>query len=328
VDVRALTKMFPIRRGLVEIIRKAPPRYVHAVDDISFDIIAGEVFGVVGESGSGKTTTGRLVLRLIEPTSGRILFDGTDITRVSMDRLRSLRKKMQMIFQDPYASLNPRYTLARTLEEPLLIHKSSEDARERLELICRALDEVRLTPASEFLEKYPHELSGGQRQRVAIARALVLKPKLIVADEPVSMLDVSVRAEILELMEKVKEKHDLTIFFITHDLSLARYFCDRIAVMYLGKIVETAPSDIVEKPVHPYTKALVAAVPEPDPSNRDKRREIKVKGEIPSATAPPAGCRFHPRCMYMTDSCKEVEPQPVEVERGHFVACHNYQTVN
>jgi len=326
-----LKKWFPVRRSIGEVLRRAPPKYVRAVDGVTFVVRKGEIFGLVGESGCGKTTTGRLILRLIEPTGGKIYFSGKDITDIPMRELRPLRKEMQMIFQDPYGSLNPRFTVFNILEEPLLIHHIGATTKEREELVAKALEEVRLVPPQEFMFRYPHQLSGGQRQRVAIARALILKPKFIVADEPVSMLDVSIRAEILELMLELKRKYELTYLYITHDLSTARYFCDKIAVMYLGKIVEMGPAKrIIDNPLHPYTRALVAAVPEPDPSNRLKIREVPIKGEVPSAVNIPPGCRFHTRCVAFDEHpeirelCKSKEPPLIEVEPDHYVACHLY----
>ena len=324
-EVEDLTKYFPLRRSIKEFLTAKPPRMVKAVDGISFKIEAGEVFALVGESGCGKTTTGRLLVKLIEPTRGRIVFKGVDVTKLSKEEEKEYRRRVQIIFQDPYGSLNPRFRVYDILEEPLKLNGIGEGKAEREEMIIRALEDVRMVPPEEFLGRYPHQLSGGQRQRVAIARALILKPEFLVADEPVSMLDLSIRAEILNLMEDVKEKYGLTYLYITHDLSTARYFCDRIAVMYLGKIVEIADADtLVENPLHPYTKALIAAVPEPDPSRKDVLREIPIKGEVPSAANVPPGCRFHPRCPERLEPCDREEPELVEVEPGHWVACHLY----
>jgi len=321
--VRDLKKFYPVRRGLADMVRRKAEKHVHAVDGVSFQVQRGGVFGLVGESGCGKTTTGRLIVRLIEPTSGSIVFDEKDITFLPPGELRSIREQMQIIFQDPYSSLCPRLTIRKALEEPLVIHNIAGSPEQRLESICAALEEVRLTPPDVFLTKYPHELSGGQRQRVAIARALILRPKFIVADEPVSMLDVSVRAEILQLLENIKQAHALTYFFITHDLSLARYFCDRMAVMYLGRIVEMGtPEKIVEAPLHPYGQALIAAVPEPDPANRLELREILIRGEVSTPVDLPAGCRFHPRCLKAQSVCKQVDPGLIQVEPDRYVACH------
>jgi len=320
-----ITKWFPISRGIKGALQRYPIIYARAVDGISFSIYQGETFALVGESGSGKTTTGRLLLKLLDFTSGEAYYGSIPISKLTGYPLKVFRRQAQMIFQDPYSSLDPRFTIGASLEEPLLIHKLTKSEEERKELVAKMLEDVRLIPPEEFTWRYPHQLSGGQRQRVAIARALILKPKFIVADEPVSMLDVSIRAEILELMRSLKEKYNLTFLYITHDLSTARYIANRIAVMYLGKIVELGSSDeVIEDPLHPYTQALVAAVPEPDPELRFKLKEIKVIGEIPSSVFIPSGCRFHPRCPYAMDICKRVEPQLVEIKPNHYVACHLY----
>ncbi|MGC9103568.1 MAG: ABC transporter ATP-binding protein [Candidatus Methanodesulfokora sp.] len=320
-EIRDLKKYFPIRRSIKEFLTAKPPKFVRAVDGISFSIEKKEIFALVGESGCGKTTTAKLIMRLLEPTSGSIIFNGNDITKIDE---KEYRKKVQMVFQDPYASMNPRFRVYDVLEEPLLI-AGIEDRKEREERIMKALEAVKVSPPGEFVHRFPHQLSGGQRQRVAFARAIILNPEFIVADEPVSMLDLSVRAEILNLMEEIRDKYNVTYLYITHDLSTARYMSDRIAVMYLGKIVEMANSDsLVEKPLHPYTKALISAVPEPDPKMRGVIKEIPVKGEVPSAVNIPSGCRFHPRCPYAFDRCMKEEPELKQVESGHFVACHLY----
>ncbi len=348
--VRDLHVYFPLRRGLTEILRRLPPRFVRAVDGISFKLCKGETLGLVGESGCGKTTTGKAIMKLVRIHKGNIFFRpkmeiaeelkrrGVKITNGILDlaalpekRIKPIRREIQMVYQDPYGSLNPRFKIYTILEEPLLIHKIGHNRGEREELIAEALEAVKLAP-EEFMWRYPHQLSGGQRQRIAIARALILDPSLIIADEPVSMLDVSIRAEILNLMFELQERRKLTYIYITHDLATTRYVCNRIAVMYLGKIVEIADArELIEKPLHPYTKALVAAIPEPDPRNREKIREVPIKGEVPSAVDIPPGCRFHPRCVEydkhkasLGDVCKEKEPPLVEVEPGHFVACWLY----
>lgn len=344
--VRDLKKWFPLRRSLTEAITFKPRRYVRAVDGVSFDLHEGEIFCLVGESGCGKTTTGRMITRLIVPTAGHMYFRASDEVKsmtperfVSEDGYidianpklpkrvdKALRREIQIVFQDPFGSLNPRMKVYDILKEPLIVHGIGASEEERRELIYRALSEVKLVPPDEFIGRYPHMLSGGQRQRVAFARAMILGPKLVVADEPVSMLDVSIRAEILKLMMDLKEAKGLTYLFITHDLAVAAYLCNRIAVMYLGKIVELAPTEeLINNPLHPYTKALLAAVPEPDPSNRFKIREVPIKGEVPSAANIPPGCRFHPRCLYMMDICKKEEPELFEISSGHYVACHLYK---
>jgi peptide/nickel transport system ATP-binding protein len=317
-----LKKWFPVRLGFFQTIVSRKQLFLRAVDGISVDVHRGEIYGLAGESGSGKTTTGRLLLRLLKPTDGKILFKDKDITFLKDSKMRPLRRQMQIIFQDPYESLNPRMLVRSIVEEPLLIQGIGGKRTE--ELVYKAMTDVQLVPPEEFLLRFPHELSGGQRQRVAVARALVLNPEFVVADEPVSMLDVSIRAEVLNLMVDLVKKYDMAFLYITHDLALARHICDRIAVMYLGKVVEKGLSDdVIGEALHPYSQALVAAVPVPDPSSR--RIEVRVKGEIPSPVNPPSGCRFHTRCpSYIGDICREKEPPLIEVGKGHFVACHLY----
>ena len=317
-----LKKWFPVRLGFFQTIISRRQLFLRAVDGISIDVKKGEIYGLAGESGSGKTTTGRLLLRLLTPTNGKILFKDKDITFLKDKKMRPLRRQMQIIFQDPYESLNPRMLVRSILEEPLLIQGISGKQSE--ELVHKAMEDVQLVPFEEFLLRFPHELSGGQRQRVAVARALVLNPEFVVADEPVSMLDVSIRAEVLNLMIDLVKKYNMAFLYITHDLALARHICDRIAVMYLGKVLEQGSSDdVIEGALHPYSQALVAAVPVPDPSSR--RIEVRVKGEIPSPVNPPSGCRFHTRCSaYIGDICREKEPPLIDLGNDHFVACHLY----
>lgn len=321
VSLNNIKKWFPVRQGIIDnLLARGEPEFVRAVDGVSIEIRRGEVFGLVGESGSGKTTVGRLALRLLEPTEGKVIFDNIDLSTLSAEELRLLRSRMQVIFQDPMASLNPRMTVIDAISHPLEIHQADK-LEDKEEIICAMLEDVGLSPPEVFLNKYPHQLSGGQRQRVVIARALVTEPDLILADEPIAMADVSVRALLLELMRFLKDEHNLTYLFITHDLATAKYICDRIGVMYLGKLVEVSVlSAVYGKPLHPYTQALMAAVPIPDPLRR--RSQPLPRGEIPSPINPPPGCRFHPRCPYVENICGRDEPELREIEPGHTVACH------
>ncbi len=316
-----LRKYFPVRRSLLESLRKVPPRYVKAVDGISFEIARGEVLALIGESGCGKTTAGRTVLRLIEPTDGRIIFDGTDITGLTQEELRPFRRRMQIIFQDPYSSLSPRMKIGDAIAHPLLVHGLA-DKEEAKEMALKMLRRVGLTPEEEFYDRYPHHLSGGQRQRVVIARAMILKPEFVVADEAVSMIDVSMRASILELLESFRKEYNLSQLFITHDIAVGKLIADRIAVMYLGKIVEIGPTEeVLRNPAHPYTMALIQAVP--SIVARRKGEKLRITGEVPNAANPPSGCRFHPRCPFADEKCSAEEPRLFEIGHNHFVACHH-----
>lgn len=296
-----------------------PSGVLHAVDDVSFTLEKGKILGVVGESGCGKSTMGRAILRLHEPTSGEVMFEGRDITKISTEEMRKLRSEMQIIFQDPFASLNPRKTVSEIIGEPLRLHKIYKSAAEREKHVLELMEVVGL--AERLVNTYPHELDGGRRQRIGIARALALNPKFIVCDEPVSALDVSIQAQILNLLKRLKKERGLTYMFITHDLSVVNYFSDDIMVMYLGKMVEYAPSEeLFENPVHPYTKALLSAIPVP--RLREKKERILLKGEITSPIDPKPGCRFAPRCTYAKDCCFKESPELKDIGNGHKVACH------
>jgi peptide/nickel transport system ATP-binding protein len=322
VHVEHVCKYFPIQSGLfATLLTGGHIPAVKAVDDVSFSIHKGEVFGLAGESGSGKSTVGRLVLRLYEPTSGKVIFDGTDLESLSSEEMRRMRSRMQIVFQDPLASLNPRMSLGQAIEHPAKIHLTTLSPAERRKRVLDILSAVGMNPPTAFYDLYPHQISGGQRQRVVLARALVTNPALIVADEPIAMADVSVRALLLDLMMKLKEEFDLTYLFITHDLATAKYVCDRIAIMYLGKLCEVGPlADVYQYAIHPYTRALLEAVPVPDPTRR--RKEPMPPGEIPNAINPPPGCHFHPRCPMARPNCSIDEPLLRELRPHHQTACH------
>jgi len=319
-EVKNLKKYFPIKRGIVFSKHVGD---VKAVDGVSFYIRKGETLGLVGESGCGKSTVARTIIRLLDPTDGEIIFDGVDISKLPYSSLRRIRRDMQIIFQDPYSSLNPRMTVSEIIGEPLQVHKIVSSSKEREKRVQELLELVGLAPY--HATRYPHEFSGGQRQRIGIARALALNPKFIVADEPTSTLDVSIRSQIINLLQDLQKEFKLTYLFISHDLAVIRHICDRIAVMYLGKIVELSENeDLYTSPLHPYTQALLSAIPIPDPELVEKRKKIVLTGDVPSPVNPPSGCRFHPRCPSAMDICSKIEPELKEIKPNHFVACHLY----
>lgn len=323
IRIENLRKWYPLRRGFFETLLSRSELSVKAVDGVSFTLKKGEIFALVGESGSGKTTLGKVLIRLVEPSGGSVYFHGKDITKLKDREMKPLRREMQIVFQDPFESLNPRMIIKEIVAEPVRVQRVAQGEAEVEERVKKILAEVELVPPEEFLHRFPHELSGGQRQRVAVARAFILNPSFVVADEPVSMLDVSIRAEILNLMIDLVKKYSASIIFISHDLALAKHIADRVAVMYLGKIMELASSEnVVDRPLHPYTQALISAVPVPDPES--KRTKEVISGEIPSPVKPPPGCRFHTRCPYAHERCTREEPPLVEVEKDQFVACHLY----
>ena len=311
-----LKMYFPIKAGVFQ--RQIGD--IKAVDDVSFEIMTGETLGLVGESGCGKTTTGRAIIRLYNPTGGHVFFEGQDMAELKGETLRKMRRKMQMIFQDPYASLNPRMSVFGIVSEPLTVHHvvSGQEKKDR---VAELMELVGLNPG--LMNRYPHEFSGGQRQRIGLARSLALQPELIICDEPISALDVSIQAQVVNLLEELQEKFGLTYLFIAHDLSMVRHISDRTAVMYLGKVVEMSPQEeLYNHPLHPYTQALLSAVPVPDPVVERKRQRIILTGDVPSPAHPPRGCNFHPRCPLAQQVCQEVDPEWREVSSGHWVACH------
>jgi oligopeptide/dipeptide ABC transporter ATP-binding protein len=324
--VSDLRTLFPVPRGIIGTLLRKPRRYVHAVDGVSFSMVRGEILGLVGESGSGKTTTALNVLGLVEPTEGEILFNGHSVPELAHGRERlRLRRQMQIVFQDPYEALNPRQTVFASVAEPLEVHRLVESREEKVELVTAALDAAGLKPPETFFDRYPQGLSGGQRQRLVIAGAMVLNPELLVADEPVSMLDVSIRAEILNLLRQLRDERGITILYITHDLATAAYFTDRVAVMYLGRIVEIGPTGaVLSEPGHPYTQALLSVIPVPNP--RWRRKRVILAGETPNPIDLPPGCRFHPRCPVALDECSQTDQQLQSVAADHEVACLRAQT--
>ncbi len=321
ISVKNMRKWFPVNTGFLSSLLYKQELFVKAVDGVTFDIIKGEVLVLAGESGCGKTTTGRCVLHLEIPTDGDIVYAGQNLATLDRNEIKELRKRMQITFQDPYESLNPKQSIFNIVEEPLLVHKIPLTPSQRRQRVLESLESVALTPAEDYIDRFPHELSGGQRQRISVARALILHPEFMVADEPVSMLDVSIRAEILNLLLTLREELGLTYLFITHDLAVATYIADRIGIMYLGKILEIGPAhDVAFSPLHPYTRALLSAVPSGDPTV--KRRVESLKGEPPSPINVPSGCRFHPRCQYAQEICVREVPEDRDMGNNHFVACH------
>lgn len=321
IQVESLTKHFPVQLGAFG----EHAATVHALDGVSFDIHKGETMGLVGESGCGKSTAGLTILQLHRPTAGKVYYQDIDLTQLKEKQLRPIRQKMQIIFQDPYSTLNPRMTIGGAIAEPIRVHNLASKGRIQAR-VEELLEDVGLNPI--YVNRYPHEFSGGQRQRICIARALACEPEFIVCDEPVSALDVSIQAQIINLLEDLQEKYGLTYLFIAHDLAVVRHICDHVAVMYLGRLAEMAPKDkLFESPLHPYTQALLSAVPVPNPRQERKRQRIVLTGDVPSAINPPSGCRFHPRCPLASEPCAEVFPEWRQVEPSHWVACHmDFQT--
>lgn len=318
VEIEDLKKHFPVKTGFV----RKETKVIHAVDGINFDIRESETFGLVGESGCGKTTLGRLAVRLLEPTAGTVRFEGKDIFKLDLTELRMLRRQMQIVFQDPFASLNPRKTIRSILSQPFRIHQDLEGDEVETKVL-ELLEQVGLSPSKSFIDRFPHELSGGQRQRIGVARAIALRPRFIVADEPVSALDMSVRAQVLNLINSLQAEYELTYLFISHDLAVVRSVSDRVGVMYVGKVVELGDvEELFNNPLHPYTAALLAATPVPDPKFSRSRERIVLKGDVPSPVDPPSGCRFHPRCYIVIGKCSKIEPELTECAPEHFAACH------
>ncbi|MGG1678142.1 ABC transporter ATP-binding protein [Neobacillus sp. NRS-1170] len=314
-EIKGLKKHFPIKTGFFNKVTG----HVRAVDGVDFKVMPGETLGIVGESGCGKSTTGRTILRLLDPSAGEVLFNGKDLAKLSKEEMRQMRKDIQMVFQDPYASLNPRKTIRQILLEPLKVHGIGSSREERMKRVEEIIEVVGLR--KEHLDRHPHDFSGGQRQRIGIARALILKPKVIIADEPVSALDVSIQSQVLNLLKDLKKEFNLTLIFISHDLSVVRHLCDRIAVMYLGRVVEIADKkQLFNNPSHPYTRALLSAVPIANP--KTKRERVILKGDLPSPANPPSGCTFHPRCPVANESCKSKIPILQDIDSGHQVSCH------
>ncbi|MGG3467526.1 dipeptide ABC transporter ATP-binding protein [Neobacillus pocheonensis] len=320
-EIKGLKKHFPIKTGFFNKVTG----HVRAVDGVDFQVMPGETLGIVGESGCGKSTTGRTILRLLDPSAGEVLFNGKDLAKLSKEEMRQMRKDIQMVFQDPYASLNPRKTIRQILLEPLAVHGIGSSRAERMKRVEEIIEVVGLR--KEHLDRHPHDFSGGQRQRIGIARALILKPKVIIADEPVSALDVSIQSQVLNLLKDLKKEFNLTLIFISHDLSVVRHLCDRIAVMYLGRVVEIADKkQLFTNPSHPYTRALLSAVPIANP--KAKRERVILKGDLPSPANPPSGCTFHPRCPVAQESCKTNIPILQGIDSGHQVSCHLFTERN